>query len=443
MRCLRLLWLAGAACGHPGATPHDAAPDAAPDAPGDAAPDLPRLTCAGLRDDEVVKLTFSAINGHVAGVPVVYQNVDSSLVGVAWTDASGTACGKIAPGGFVTVIPPRYELTSLANVQPGDHWIVGPELRWPDPPPATTTVALTFTPDPAPGVKDYLVHTTCGGDVVPPSATGTLSLAGCGDTADFLIVSEDDAGLLHQAYVPGVAVAAGGPLTLATTFVDVPTTTYTYAHQWSPDPIKIDYALRTARGVLWEGAVELPLGQGTTTVRAPALSGETCVVRSQVAREADGRATRGVVLDWMPCAPTYDLDVDATLFRSALPPDPLRLDPATGAVSWVEGATGAVPDVVAVDMYALGPDIRTPDWTWWLAAPRAREPRVTFPRLPSSLFQPDPRDQPPFARLAFEASAPGGYDALRTVRHTSPYSFDCTTTPGTGPRGRRVCVPHF
>jgi hypothetical protein len=119
--------------------------------------------------------------------------------------------------------------------------------------------ALTFTPDPAGGVTDYLVYTTCGGNVFSPAATGTLTLAGCNGTADFLIVSEGPTGLLDASYVSAVAVADGQPVSLTTSYVPVPTTMYTFTNQFALNPITFDYSLRTQRGLLWEGEVQLPV----------------------------------------------------------------------------------------------------------------------------------------------------------------------------------------
>jgi hypothetical protein len=407
--------LACAACGRSTAAPMDASDAAMADAA--------LLDCSPFADQDVVKLTFTAYNGHVAGVPVVYQNADSSLVGVALTDTNGTACGKIDPGGFVTVIPPTYELVSFAAVKPGDHLFVGPVLppKQPPPPPTTISFALTFTPDPAGGVTDYAVRTTCGGGVFSSAATGALTLAGCGGTADFLILSEGPTGLLDESYVSGVAVADGQPVSLTTSYVPVPTTMYTYTNQFFANPITFDYSLRTQRGLLWEGEVQLPMNQLSAAVHAPAVAGETCVVHSRVTSNGT-RSANGDVIDWGPCGTSYDLDVAVALFREQSGPTGPTFDPAANAVVWTESTTGAVPDVVVASLVAETPGLPGLDWVWVLAAPRGADPRVVFPKLPPSVFMPNPSDYPPsavgdvsFSMGVISVSMPGGYDAFRAI----------------------------
>jgi hypothetical protein len=130
--------------------------------------------------------------------------------------------------------------------------------------------------------------------------------------------------------------------------------------------------------------------QLSAAVQAPALVGETRVVHSRVTSNTGTKTAEGDVIDWGPCGMNYNLDVAVALFREQ---SGTTFDPAANAVVWTESNTGAVPDVVVANIVAEAPGFGF-DWVWALAAPRGNDPRVVFPKLPPSVFMPDPGDIP-------------------------------------------------
>ncbi len=104
-----------------------------------------------------------------AGIVVLFQNADSSLVSEAITDASGTASASMVSGGFVTAIAPfgaapqgfnpatGVDLRTFTDVRVGDQLrLFQSDLGTPD-------ISITVIVPAKPGVSYYSFWSSCNG----------------------------------------------------------------------------------------------------------------------------------------------------------------------------------------------------------------------------------------------------------------------------------------
>ncbi|MDB4952998.1 MAG: hypothetical protein JWO36_567 [Myxococcales bacterium] len=389
-------------------------------------PDSPRLADAGPdAAAQPVTLTITDRGTPIVGVPVYFQNVDSSLVSATMTDTNGVASVVIAPGGFVTAINPFFPpiafgspppiLETFAGVKPGDHLVLRQDSS------VGITITVIAPADVNPSAVGYKLYASCAdsafGDTIPPPAngsasttTGTVTLYDCQGTADLLLVTTDTDGLaVRYIYKPATAVTDGMTLDLtAATYVSALPRDYTWNNVAdSTDNIGVRDYLASPKGLLFGFALNVSGNPATTQAPMPGFTGALDIVESF--QQPSITSVRDV-FEWGAYSPTYTTD-----FGAHLVPDFATFatfDKATHSGVWTEVNGAVQPDFVTAGLYVsrLSPSLV---WRWRVVAPYAAG-RFALPVLPvpQDLYNIAGDDSVTFEQLDM-AKVPGGYDAVR------------------------------
>jgi hypothetical protein len=417
-----------AACG----SSHPPFPNGSPDAPpGDT---LPQSTGDAAPNAVTVQVTLAGT--AVANVAVFFEDPQSKPVGAATTDAQGTANALVPAGGFVTVIEPddgsgTHHLATFAGVQAGDALHL--DLQAPDTAqPSTMTVQVpTYT-----GAAGYQLSTTCGQFGLGTGGDASVTLLGCGSTADFLVQANDTSGhWIASQYWPTVAVADGAMRALTGPY-DLPVaTTFSYTSV----PASIEYVrtlerLVTAHGELYSDSTGSPVAGAlvTNTITMPMTTGTTALVVTDNYPLATEHGEQ-IIYDWNAWSSTYSLDVTATLLP-AFDSAPL-FEPTSADLSWTERAASSSPDFARARIHLYRDAFPTgTSWTWAIVAPRTDAGKVIFPQLPATTgFDFNPHASDAIGVESVETvRAPGGYDAFRA------HGFSNVTRAITGTTGTIV-----
>jgi hypothetical protein len=417
------------ACGdHPGF------PNGVPDA---AAPDT--LLPSGDAGPDAVTVTVTLRGAPVPGVTVYFQNADSSLVLAAATGQGGTAGAVLAAGGQVTVIEPDdgtdsgiTHLATFVSIQPRDalHLDLAPTG-------AIDTAAFAVTVPAAPGASGYQLDTSCGQVVLDASGTGRGELAGCGGTADVLVIALDPATgatpFVGSLYVAGVRVA-DPPAIIQGSYAPAATVRFAYTGvPASSTAVSTLQVIETARGRLYDASTSAPVdaGEATGALDMPVASGALGLTVSEAAPAATDFGEQRV-FEWGAWKPSYALDFAGALLPAyASAP---TYDPAARSVTWTENSGGVAPDFVRAQIHVFRDGVADGKrWSWAIVAPRGAGPSVTFPRFPAGGFDFTPHaDDAIGIDDVMNASAPPGYDAVRA------HGFDDVQSYVAGSSGRFV-----
>jgi len=119
-------------------------------APADALPDAP---------EEPAAIRVTRQSAPLAGIAVIFQRADSSIVAMTTTDADGAAAATIGEGGFVTAITSfaaEQDVKTFVGVSPGDQLVI-------DGAPNAGTPMLSYTVrvSPVAGALSYRVSVRC------------------------------------------------------------------------------------------------------------------------------------------------------------------------------------------------------------------------------------------------------------------------------------------
>lgn len=368
----------------------------------------------------VVTLTITSNGMPVSGVTVYFVNPDDSPVATVQTDATGTASATIAAGGSVTAVNPfprrapaavsgADDLRTFAGVALGDHLFLTGSLP---------AVQFTLHAPAVPGAAEYLVLTGCGSAVIPantgsggsgPDPTGSVTLSGCGGTADVLVVAHNsDSNPISALYHAGVTITDGGTVDLtADSYQAVADLSLGYTNLApGTGALSATYALGTAHGVfepLFTAGAEVVDGMASVTQQAPSFTGAIAAVDTSITLNAQHH-----VVDWGPYTASYQIDLASQLLPDIV--DTPGFDPTTGRISWTEAATGARPDLTSAAILVSRGE-RT--WHWEIAAPYAPG-ELRFPVLPTEVFAWTPMvDDAITVEHVMNARLPGGYAAVR------------------------------
>ncbi|MDB4962800.1 MAG: hypothetical protein JWP01_2799 [Myxococcales bacterium] len=353
-----------AACGD-SLLPHDAEPSGVP--------------------DSSVGLVFVEVRGAVVqgGIPVVFQDADSSLVLSTQTDAAGHANAYMAAGGFVTVVTPDQILT-YAGVVPGDTLAFEPFTTGI----ADAVISMRVRVPAEAGAVGYRLYSPCGSREIFGAQLQPLdvSLGACDAVTDLIAVSTTSTGaersifrrdvvLGHQATIE--FEGAYQPELLSTISVrDVPSgITLMLASQAIIDGADEVFPARSA-------AIEIAGGTGASSVTMPMPPQATISTHL----EAPSAQTTGLlhVIEWQPTTTDVVLSYDRDRPRSYTErPSYRATDPA---VVWREDAEGLVADGVIVQVTWTDNQLGRHHWT--VLAPRSSEPVVRLPILPNPVLRP-------------------------------------------------------
>lgn len=421
------------------------APPPAPDAALDASIDAP---------PSQVTITVTDLGDPAMGLTVYFQESDATLVLAAQTDAGGKASAVLHAGGFVTVVQvtpqavragaafegvpqgPDSQIHTFAGVKPGDdlHLDLDPVS------PATTDITFDLTvPDEQLG-RTYTLYSSCGSqELLPPQGRGlarrrgaglgsggtvpltmTVTLTGCGGTADMLVVSSgSETNAVTWLYKPAVAVADGVPVDLTDgAYQDATDVTFTYNHVATTiDSLTVQRELRSAHGALGFAMVEqtttpdLNTAIASVTQPFPGAAGLLAVTTTtDFPNTGNGQQT---LFEWGGTG-DYTLDYSAVALHgyASLP----GAEVGSHEITWNEAGGGVAPDFM-VGSYQLDRIDGNGDntWTWQIVAPyTAGQAKLTYPVLPTTLYDYNPaaNEQPRVQQLT-TVKAPGGYDAIR------------------------------
>lgn len=377
-----------------------------------------------------VTLTITDGSQPASNVTVYFQNADSSLVVAATTDAHGTVGAMVAAGGFVTAIEPADGMTGLvkldtfAGVQPGDalHLDLAPRVSQDG-----TLTLLTVATDAS--ASTYQVYSQCGMVSVDPAGTTQVGFAGCGNTADLLVVALDVNSAPFEAYYqPNVSIgpapsdAMGRPADISgSSYTSMTSTATTFMYTGVPSTIpyvRTTQELWSPRGRLFDQvAVATTSGTAATNVLdQPAPTGLTAVTVTDAIPDPSPNANQHgeqLVFDWDTWNASYALKLDNYLLKPYLDDATYAID--THTINWMEG-TGAQPDFVRARVVASRDGIpAATTWQWSIIAPRVATPTIAFPKLPATDFDYNPTtgDLVSVSDLT-SVKAPGGYDSFRT-----------------------------
>jgi hypothetical protein len=424
-------------------------PDArpSPDAPLDAPPiDAPPAA---------VTVTVTQGGDPLMGLTVYFQESDSTLVRAAQTGADGKASAVVHAGAFVTVvqvfpaqvarggtpdeIPPgdSTQLATFAGVKEGDdlHLDLAPVT------PAGTQITFDLSVPNEELGRTYTLYSSCSdpqplgigqspvragrraggaGSAVAIPVTATVTLTGCGGTADMLVVSSDsETQALSWLYKPAVAVADGVPVDLTDdAYQDATDVTFTYT---SVAPIIADLGvqreLRSAHGSLsfvTNQQFATP-DSGTAIASLTETLPETAGLLAVTTTTDDPSAGSGrqTFFEWGAVG-DYTLDYGmVALHGYASTPS---FDVGNHAIAWSEASGGVAPDFVLGNYQTSRVDNNLLNtWTWQIVAPYAAgQAKLAYPVLPTTIYDYNPAagEQPLVQRLT-TIKAPGGYDALR------------------------------
>jgi hypothetical protein len=412
----------------------------APRAP-DASPDAPTTG--------VVTITVTVKGVGAANVPVYFQNADSTVVSDTTTDGSGVATATMRAGGFVSVIEPTVvvanavvteagaSLLTFSGVKPGDQ--LRDDLQPPTVADVPTTVNIVAPIDTNKAVTAYELVTTCGsvglngpivgavGSNLPPT---NVTLENCNGTADMVVEGLNGSGAAVDSFFEaGVALGSGSgsaaTIVLTGPYAAVGQQVFTFTD--IPDEVatvSVEDELATTRGALTsDGTTSFANTTGAGSATLPTLSRDAAIIAGY---EYD-LAPAGSIDDsqkyvqWGAEPASVALDIGSLALRhwETAP----QLDPASEAVTWSVGTTGASPDyyIAAVSASRTGSgSAGTSTWHWLIAAGSDAAGSIPFPTVPTDVFDFNFRDTDSLDVDAVGAvQAPGGYDAVRATASTT------------------------
>jgi hypothetical protein len=421
-------------------------PDAPPPPDGQDAPD-------GGDPPKTVTLSATLDGAPVAGVLVYFQNADNSLVASMMTGVTGTASAAMAAGGYVTAIDPFVsqaptvhggiavtEIRTFAGVKPGDQLVL--ERRSP------VSISFTLWTSEVVGATNYDVFTSCGnGELAAGTGSGggpsgQVVLNDCNGTADIAVLASilngDTKVPVSALYHPGVALTANATVDLtADVYGQLNQTTVTYLNNPFAATASVDHTVIAAHGRF-----------GPFTARKvgdSVMIGEPMVpATGEIFDTSIVFTGRHHVIDWGGPTAAYTLDM-TNVFLPGIVFDPLpSFDVVGQRVSWMEEPGRATPDasVAAISVTRSTGGI-TRFWHWRLAGPYTAG-ALTFPTLPTTLFDwaPADGDTIDLDELMTARIAPGGYDAVRGRVLAIREAGDAGSFV-VGPTGRVVTVELF
>ena len=357
---------------------------------------------------DAVKLTARSGLAPQAGVTVIFQSPDDTVIAEVTTDATGIASARMPMGGSVTAIRSDLALVyTYVGVQPGD------KLELAGAPPKTgpqTVKVLAGDPDPDVQIP-ITVMTPCG------SGSGTsplieVTLDGCGDETDFYVIDEvgdDGDGPLTSAFLARAKIAPEIDL-LSYNFSGSLTSTLSATNIPAGATVTVEKRLETD---LFQPVASTGMIDIATDAELPNLAGVEEVSAALVTFADGGRQTvisRG----------TYQSTPQVIDVGPALIVQPSQAAQTVTGVSWTEQGSGK-PDFV-VTRLATATVVRT------IAAPYAGT-STRIPALPPTHTY----DLTDAAIDVHLVKLSVGYDTIR------PHVFD-HAIDGIAPRGERGTV---
>jgi hypothetical protein len=376
-------------------------------------PDAPPPPSDGAMDASSSVVSLEIVEGTtpLAGVRVVFQAADSTVIADTMTGADGKASATMDAGGYVTAIDPfptpqgAPELRTFAGVKPGD------QLQLFERPRDETPITIDVTVPLDPNALSYTVSTNCLLDAgVIGGEPSQLQLIGCGPTANLLVETYDDISRpVSSIYKESVALADGGSIDLsAEPYTAAPAVTFAYSNLPEGATAVNVYGIReTALGSIhqFSALADVTAGTAMLTHKVPQTANATAARLSTV---YGATYTQHIIAESGPVSTSYAVD-GTGLFLPEFT-GPAMLDTEAHAIRWSTTGGMAQPDFVLVRAF-LNRGGGTPQaWRWVVAAPPGDA--VVLPVLPAaSPYNVERGDFGSF--LVTLGKVPGGYDAVR------------------------------
>jgi hypothetical protein len=355
-----------------------------------------------------VRIAVHDPSGPVAGLAVLFQTNDDTVVADVKTDAQGVAVAELPMGGSVTVIRDESSTTSTdpagsvytyVGVKGGDKLDLA-LMAAPTGTPTTITVRLP-DPDPAETVP-VDVRTPCGsGQGIPPEISITLD-GSCGAMTDFYV---SEVGTEYPAaFIKRAPIGPTVDLSLET-YRPALTTSLSVMNAPIGSSVSIEKTLETDlfRPVFSSGQLPVAPGQSVDTI-IPDLPG---VEEQLIATVAYNGSTQRVGMRKPYAASPGMVDLSSAMIIGPSAPvlDTLNSD----TVTWTEAGSGA-PDLVVASV--KGQLVRRS-----IVAPYATA-SLRIPRLPvvHDAFNVQSTDTVSIAL----AKVSGGYDGVRAAVFAGP-----------------------
>ncbi len=331
----------------------------------DAAPALVRVRVQG--------------SANLGGIPVWFQNPDSTLVLATRTFGDGTANAYMPAGGFVTLLI-DFDLWTYGGVEPGDELVLG--ARFGD---QESAIELQVADDP--DAASYWLHTPCGpytevSNLIPRARQVTLG--DCDARTDLLLVTRKlgFSELAHHQVKLDVEVGTEGaappvqfdaaylaPVNSVVRVSEVPGSIgFLYAHQ----------EVLGTHGVMFDSSI---FGQNVidtdadadTMITMPLTPGTTLATYIDDVG-GSGNSNFMHVVSWAPSAAETHIALAPLQLPSLL--DSANFGKTTHVVHWREGTAPLSPEATIAN-------IRLANGTTWHAiGPRSPAPYLTLPVLP-------------------------------------------------------------
>lgn len=357
-----------------------------------------------------VKLHVTRAGLPVAGVAVFFQMGDSTKIASVVTNAAGLAWAVAPAGSFVTALDHGAgfdELTTFSAVQSGDTL----ELEI-DPKGPTVTSTFTLEVPTAVNAVAYKVYSPCGEQAIE-SASADITLNGCPNPTDLVVVPLDDEG----SPVGGALYASNVDIKGST--VDLKSNAYVplaaNEYKLTNVPATVQYiglyGSFSAQYRAFEASAGADVITNTATIgmRMPANAGVELTVATEF--PTAGEQGRERIYNWHAPTTTYNLDIaSAQVPRYASAPIFTN-----NMLTWTERSSGNEPDLVRADVHVYRdafPQGRS--WRWHIAAPRTGT-MVKFPTLPVLDFDFNLHDGDIAGVDELQTiSLPGGFAGVRT-----------------------------
>lgn len=387
--------------------------DARPDAVVDGMPD------ASVPGPVMITVYDSTASPQpVAGMPVLFQDAQGTVVLETTTDAQGQATAVMAAGGSVSAKRPQRSgvtgdlIYMFLGVKPGDHLLAGAPVTSP------TNFPVTFQVPAYPGAYGYTLATQCGtGSSIPTSVTTLNAQLSCSPVDVYVraLDTTNQHNTLAAFYKTGVAVASGAT-------IDLSGETYHGLQDVAVTLSNLPANVNQLSADFWlVGSFPFPdqrltgglaSGQFSTTVPFPDITGLTLGALVEVRDQPQSGLPEAQELrQLVPYTTSYSLDVGAhaiTWLTSVV-----GFNASTNSLFWFESA--ATPaDYTRIELFVTptNGDPR-PRIQLEVAGPYAHA-SLALPQLSGDLATDNLKATDSLATQKFYvATVPGGWDAMR------------------------------
>lgn len=353
----------------------------------------------------LVSIVFRGDLGH-AGIPVFFQDADSSVRLSTRTDAAGRANAFMGAGGFVSIAVADRVLT-YAGVAPGDE-LVFEQLAL-EGAPATTAVRVRVPAHP--GAVAYRLYSSCGNREIFGAQLQPIdvSLGACGAVEDMLAATTTSTGAERSIFRRDVGLELGTTILFEGTYEPEQLATITAIHVPPEIPLLIaSQALIHGADEVFPGrgpALTIAKGTGTGTVTMPMPVEAT--MSTHLEAQNPGTAGGFHVIEWQPVTTDVVISYNRDRVRSYAEYPKYLVDGPV--IAWSEVLDGFVADGVIAELTWTGGDLVRRHWT--VLGPRTSDPVLSLPVLPVGELVPLESTVAVLRLDSFKLE--GGYDRAR------------------------------